>query len=433
MMLKDLAIRQMTITARRILTDGATRFLFTQPVAVVIPQVRKSSLYIHIPFCRHLCPYCPYNRIRYDDALIKPFVDALIKEIAYYRERLPGLEVASVYFGGGTPTVLDSYLGRIIDTVQQAFPDHGPLCIETNPGDLTREKVEHLKSWGVDALSLGVQSYQPQFLELLGRAYAPNTIDRVLEWVEAANFPTVNVDMLFALPGQTIEHLAGDLARILAHHVDQVTAYPLFTFPYSSIGAYQKIRQVSMPDLATRKKMYYFLYDYLHQNGFRRVSVWSFQRNCEAPRYSSVTRERYIGFGPGAGSYYESLFTLNTFSVPEYISAIQERGQAIALEMPFTRRLSILYDFYWRIYDTRIPFDRKLQNTRYSIRGDGRLFFLIILGCLLGLVTKKADHFSLTRRGAFWVHWLQNHFSLRYINTIWTAAKETAWPRKIGF
>jgi menaquinone C8-methyltransferase len=127
------------------------------------------------------------------------------------------------------------------------------------------------------------------------------------------------------------------------------------------------------------------------------------------------------------------LFTLNTFSVTEYIRAIEARGHAVALEMGFSRFLSILYDFYWRIYDTHIPKKRTLQNVTYQVADWKRLQILIQLGKVTGMLAEHPDSYSLTRRGAFWVHLLQNYFSLRYINTIWTAAKRKPWPASIQF
>lgn len=432
-MLKEKTVEKVTRVVRFLLTDRTTKFQFSKPRAFTFPNMRKSGLYIHIPFCRQLCPYCPYNRIRYKESLIKPFIDALVKEIAFYRAQLPELEITSVYFGGGTPTVVDGELERIVTTVRNAFPIHGPFCIETNPADLTKEKVRLLKSIGIDTLSLGVQSFHQPFLNLLGRTYTPDTVRQVLAWIGECDFSAVNVDLMFALPDQTLEHLESDLAQTMKFQVDQITAYPLFTFPYSTVGKYKNLKHVNMPALSIRKQMYYCLYDYLSQKGYHRVSVWSFKKRKDIPRYSSVTRERYIGFGPGAGSYFESSFTLNTFSVPAYIASVQQRGEAIALEMPLTRIMSIMYDFYWRVYDTYIPFERELETMRYSIRDVKRLHGLITLGRMLGLVTKTDTHFSLTRKGALWVHWLQNHFSLRYINTIWTIAKREAWPQYIRF
>ena len=240
------------------------------------------------------------------------------------------------------------------------------------------------------------------------------------------------MDIMFALPGQTIDEIRYDLDKaILA--ADQITAYPLFTFPYSAIGQYRKLKKLAMPSIATRKKMFYFIYDYLLDNGYQRVSVWSFKKTQETPRYSSVTREQYIGFGPSADSYYGSLFTLNTFSTDEYINSIHQQNHSVALEMPFTPTLSILYDFYWRLYDTYIPKKREINNLTYDITKVGKIKLLLHAAKAGGMIEENDTMFRLTRKGTFWLHLIQNHFFLRYVNTIWSAAMRRAWPVSIRF
>ena len=238
---------------------------------------------------------------------------------------------------------------------------------------------------------------------------------------------------MFALPGQTSNDFKNDLEIISDTFVDQITNYPLFTFPYSSVGEYRKLINVEMPNIFIRKKMYFLVHDYLMRKGYNRVSVWSFKKHAETPRYSSVTRERYIGFGPGAGSYYDSAFTLNTFSITEYIASVRERGHAVALEMPFSKDLSIIHDFYWRLYDTYIPKRRELENVSYRIENKKIFRRFIIFGKLLGFIKDNGEDFVLTKEGAFWIHLMQNYFSLRYINTILTAAKCEPWPESIKF
>lgn len=432
-MLKELVIELATKSIRTFLTGTSTRFRLKKPQFVKFPQIIQGGLYIHVPFCEQLCGYCPYNRIPYNTDLAKGYIKAIIREIEYYSQQLPKIEVTSIYFGGGTPTVLSKGIEKIIDALCSNFYIVGPLCIETNPGDLTSEKVNMLKSLEVQAISLGIQSFYQKWLDLIGRQYTFEKVETALAWLEKADFAAVNIDLMFALPGQNLKELEADLRKATSTFVDQITCYPLFTFPYSSVGQYRKLKNVEMPKLSSRKKMYYFLYNYLTDRGYRRVSVWSFKKRAETPRFSSVTRECYVGFGPGAGSYYKSLFTLNTFCVEEYINSIKEKGHAVALEMPITPMLSINYDLYWRLYDTYVPEVRKLDRLTYRLRDIKRLHLLVKLGELSGMLKKNDDIFELSQKGAFWIHLIQNYFSLRYINKIWTVAKREAWPESITF
>lgn len=431
--MKEYVINFATSATRLLLTGHSSKFKFQKPEIINFPHVARSGIYVHIPFCAQLCPYCPYNRIPYDSNLALEYIEAVKKEIRYYSQHFANLEVESIYFGGGTPTILSDGVAEITSEIYKNFKVTGPLCIETNPADLTSKKVSLLKSMGVDCVSLGIQSFNPKFLEFIGRKYSVDKINEALRWLEKAKFKTVNFDLIFALPGQRIKNLKEDLDIATSTFADQITTYPLFTFPYSSIGEYRRLKNVEMPNLSLRKTMYYFLYDYLVHKGYRRASVWSFKKEIEVPRYSSVTRERYIGFGPGAGSFYGSLFTLNTFSVPEYINSVKRKGEAVALQMPFNKKLSVLYDFYWCLYDTYIPKARILNGSSYRVNDFKALKILLMFSKVLGLVDEKEDSYILTREGAFWLHLIQNYFSLRYINKIWSIAKYEAWPKSIEF
>lgn len=429
----EYAIEFFTRAARLFLTGSLSKFRFYKPETVSLPHITKTGIYVHVPFCEQICPYCPYNRCPHNESLELEYIDAIKKEISYYSKQLPGLVAESVYFGGGTPTIISKGLIEIVDELRKNFNILGPFCVESNPADLTYDKVSMLKSSGVDCVSLGIQSFNPKFLNLIGRKYSPEKIKEVLNWLEEAKFKTVNFDLMFALPGQSIQDLKEDLDMATSTFTDQITTYPLFTFPYSSVGEYRKIKNVEMPRLPLRKRMYYFLYDYLIKKGYKRVSVWSFKKESDTHRYSSVTRERYIGFGPGAGSFYGSLFTLNTFSVSDYIDSVNRKGEAVALQMPFSKRLSILYDFYWRLYDTRVPKVRRVDGVSYRVADVKALKLFLTVAKALGMVNEEEETYILTQRGTFWIHLLQNYFFLRYVNKIWSVAQRNPWPEAIEF
>lgn len=428
-----LASKLITNAVRLSLAGRSAKFSFFRTRLTEFPKIKKCGIYIHVPFCKQLCPYCPYNRIKYDSSLVAKYIEAIQEEIRYYARFYPELDITSIYFGGGTPTVLDKDIEKIVEALRTNFKISGPLCIETNPIDLSHEKVQLLKSLGFHAVSLGIESFDNNLLGTIGRKYTPGKIDDILMWLEDAKFLNVNIDLMFALPGQNLNQLHNDMVKAITSCASQITAYPLLLFPYSSVGQFLRLRNIKMPGISQRRTMYYYIYDYLIDKGYKRVSVWSFKRSKEGSRFSSVTRERYIGFGPGAGSYYGTLFTLNTFSVQEYIASIKEKGHAVALEMPFTSTLSILYDFYWRLYDTYLPKKRELENLTYLLNDIKGINLLLTLGRLLGMLADKGKYFELTREGSFWIHLLQNYFVLPYINTIWTEARHRPWPDIIKF
>lgn len=131
-------------------------FKFHRVSDIVLPSIEKSGIYIHIPFCKNLCPYCPYNKVKYDKRLVQPYLEAVLSEIEQYHYRTGKLEITSVYIGGGTPTNLTAELGTILEKLRKQFHITGDICIETNPNDLNQGIIGQLVSYGVSMVSLGV-------------------------------------------------------------------------------------------------------------------------------------------------------------------------------------------------------------------------------------------------------------------------------------
>src|SRR5512144_1357161 len=189
---------------RRLLADPRDTFAFRRPDNAGSPSLRQTGIYVHVPFCASLCPYCPYNRVPWDRDLATRYLEAVLREIGFQAERFPGLEVTSVYFGGGTPTVFPEGMARIVEALRSSFRLTGPLCTETHPADLTRAQTRLLRAQGFSSVSLGVESFQPRLLSLIGRHYGPPEISRALDWLAEEGFPSVNIDLMFALPTETM-------------------------------------------------------------------------------------------------------------------------------------------------------------------------------------------------------------------------------------
>ncbi|HSG96607.1 MAG TPA: coproporphyrinogen-III oxidase family protein [Woeseiaceae bacterium] len=411
---------------RDLLVRERDRFTFEPHRKVTLPDVSTAGLYIHIPFCRSLCPYCPYNRVRYDAALVAPYVQAMHDEIESFSRALRDIEIGSIYIGGGTPTTLIDELNSIIAHVRHRFGTAGPVAIETTPDDLHDETLAKLKELGVSLLSVGVQSFNDRYLKRIGRRYRSSILPEAVSKAATAGFDTVNVDLMFALPGQTSDEALADLDTALALGADQVTLYPLFTFPYTAVGNLMRAQQVEFPRLRTRRRMYRALHEAALARGLTRVSVWGFRKG-NVPRFSSVTRDNYIGIGAGAGTRLPGLFCFNTFSVQEYIRCSSGHELPIALQMKMTPSMEHFYWLYWRLYETRVP---KAEFERLFAH-DARVRWLLWLAIHLRLVQDQGQDYILNERGSFWIHLLQNYYVLNYINSVWTRCLHHAWPGRI--
>jgi len=422
-------IEFLTRAVRTYLTGKDSKYIFKAHRHPSPKDLSKVNLYIHIPFCKDMCPYCPYYKVKYDRNLVESYVCALLCEIDMYSTLYGEVEISSIYIGGGTPTLLIDELGIILERTRGQFRVVGDICIETSPNDLDEDKIRRLHEYQVGLVSLGIQSFQDKWLRLVGRKYDASILGNVLRYLTAANFKSVNIDLMFALPGQTLDDVRFDLQKAIDSGAEQITTYPLFTFPYSTIGHYLNLKQVDMPKLSARKRMYMFIHQYLLENGFSRVSVWGFKRG-DVPRYSSVTRDKYLGLGPGAGSHLNDGYYLNTFSVKEYVSRCIDVEFPIALFMPFNETMQHFFWLYWRLYDTYVP-RQGLWNA--SPQTNRKTRALLGLLKVLKFLIEDKNGYNITKEGAFWVHLAQNYFSLRYINRIWSTAMREPYPEEIAF
>ena len=425
----DRLISLVARAARRYLVGPDQRWVFEPPPqGWTPPRLERTSLYLHVPFCRNFCPYCPYTKVPYDETLVEPYTRAAIAEVDWWADRIGPAEITSIYIGGGTPTLALDSVASVLRRVRERFRLTGDICIETSPADVDHETVEQLHHAGVALVSLGVQSFRPADLALLGRRYAPPMAEHALTLLAESGFASINVDLMFALPAQTADDVIANLDRAAQLGADQLTTYPLFTFPYTSVGEYLRLSAVRMPNLRLRRAHYKAIGRWCAEHGFERVSVWGFKRGA-VPRYSSVTRDGYIGIGPGAGSHLPDGFVLNTFDLNSWIQTACAGRAATALRMPFAGEMSGWWWLYWRFYDTRIP----LGDLHAALGNDAlkaRRWLRAVEQARLAI--RNGATLELTEPGAFWLHLAQNHFALNYVNTLWIQARREPWPQSVA-
>ncbi len=385
------------------------------------------NIYIHVPFCRNKCPYCPYFKELYYEQQAGFFGDSLLREIELHTGWLNGKEIQSLYVGGGTPTLLNTYLIRAIDRLRVVCTLQN-VAIETTPTEINNRVTVELGRMGCNLISLGVQDFNPKYLDFLGRKYTVADVFRAIDKLEQLHYRNFNIDLIFAMPGQTLEELDRTLQIAVDTGANQLTLYPLFTFPYSVTGLSRELSHVVMPDGKTRKQMYYHIRDTLTAKGYKQVSVWSFLKG-NTLKYSSVTRDKYLGLGPSAGTYTGKQFLFNTFNITEYIP-ITIRGQIPgSYIMDVSPRLERLFWIYWRLYETKIPLNSYKTRFGSDFMKDYGKWIQIMEQ--LGYALRTEDQIELTKKGIHRIHLLQNHFALEYINRIWTASTMEHPPEEI--
>ena len=200
-------------------------------------EIDALGLYLHIPFCERICPYCPYNKELYRPDLAEGYVRAIKREIDIYAGIVGDKPVTSLYIGGGTPTtMLRSGLADIIGHLRRTFDLQCDIHMESHPNHLSAENLDAIEALGVRHLSIGVESLVDRHLKTLCRPYTVSQVTEAVGRAVAHGFTCVNVDVMFALPGQTELEVAETGRGLVKLGVDQVAAYPLFLFPYTPMG-----------------------------------------------------------------------------------------------------------------------------------------------------------------------------------------------------
>jgi coproporphyrinogen III oxidase-like Fe-S oxidoreductase len=373
--------------------------------AMPTAPARACQLYVHVPFCEVLCPFCSFHRVRFDAARTARYFDALRREIALYHA--DGFRFADVYVGGGTPTVDAQQLLATLDAVRAVSPVRS-ISIETNPNHLDAPTLQRYRDAGVTRLSVGVQSFDDALLQRMDRLEKYGSGAVIRERLAAAQgiFPTLNVDMIFNLPGQTMELLQHDLRTLLALQPDQVSYYPLMAAP-SARRKMERVMGASDPRL--RHPMYEAILDALLP-GYRAASAWCFSRGAGQFDEYIIDQDDYVGVGSGAFSYVGGTMYSTTFSLAHYEHRVEGGASGITQHRAMTRRQRMRYDYLMRLFGGALS--RELIERRY-----GREFWIRMAPELtamraLGATRHDADAIRLTRRGMYcWMLMMAEFFN----------------------
>ncbi len=331
--------------------------------SIIPPESEQSKnypLYIHIPFCEELCPYCSFNRYEYKEEIAKEYFKSLCKEIVIYKDL--GFTFKELYIGGGTPTIDMKELENLIYLLKDIFPIQ-TISIETNPNHLTDANLSILKQLEVNRLSVGVQSFDNNILKSMKRYDKYGSSEKIKNSINLANnyFHTLNIDMIFNFPNQTIEMLEKDLDTLLELDVEQVTYYPLMP----STNTNKTIKKIwGKISYKKEKTFYYKIVDKLSIK-LKPTTVWCFSKNNSLIDEYIVNIDEYVGLGSGAFGYLNGSIYINEFSIQRYINKIKDGILPNLFKKEFTKKEQIQYDFLIRLFSKNLNIEN--INNKYSI------------------------------------------------------------------
>lgn len=292
-------------------------------------KLDEISLYVHIPFCPQICPFCKFNVMLYSHSLYKEYIKALKKEISFYRGHpdVQNRKVTVIFFGGGTASMLiPEDVAKLLNLIRDIFhtSKDTEITIECHPNTISKEKLQCYKDMGVNRITIGVQSFQDENLKAIGRNHTAKHNEEILHKAIDMDFDKVSIDLMYRLPHQSFENLKYDLEKVKEFLPDSISAYSLEP---EARPLEEKLSE--MPGGKMDQKMFYYIGDFLKELGYHRFTQPDFSKPNKECKYVlnawEAPQQLLLGFGAGAHTHYFGGYVwANIYPVKKYIELIDK-------------------------------------------------------------------------------------------------------------
>lgn len=367
---------------------------------------QKTMLYLHVPFCERLCPYCSFNRYTFREEIARPYFQSMRQEMRMLKDLDYNIE--SIYMGGGTPTVLLDELCETLDLARDLW-EIREVASETNPNHLTQPWLDELKG-RVQRLSVGVQSFDDGLLKQMDRYDKYGSGEEIMERIAEAHgyFDQLNVDMIFNFPTQTEEILFSDLEKIALCGCHEVTFSPLYI---SNCTRSNMEKVLGKLDYDQEYRFYQILDGVLAEGDdalFDRTTLWTFKRKgADEGKKSDAIIDEYMTFydeypalGSGSITHLDGHLYVNTFSLREYNEAIAAGHMSIMGKAKMTKRNAMRYCFLVNLYKCRL--DKAAFKREFGVSVEAGLPVEMAFMRLNGAFDEdNAERLTLTPRGRY--------------------------------
>lgn len=302
------------------------------------PWETYQAVYVHIPFCVHKCAYCDFASYQiYNDHIMTDYARRLVEEISAWTPALPVSPTATVYFGGGTPSVLPlEDLAAIVTALKErGFWQHpAEATLEANPGTVDRERLRFYRQLGFDRLSLGIQSFQPEELAAMGRIHTAEQAEEAIALAREVGFRRISGDLIYGYPGQTVETVRDSLERLLDTGVDHVSVYGLTVEEGTLLAKQVREGKALLPSEDASGTMYDFLMEALPQAGYHRYEISNFARPGQESRHNQVYwhYDPYMAFGAAACRFDGKIRETNPRNLQAYLQGAPPEREILTCE-----------------------------------------------------------------------------------------------------
>ena len=295
------------------------------------------GLYIHVPFCVQKCNYCDFNSFKIKGNDKKEYLNAIEKEMKLYCDEFKNKQFDSVFFGGGTPSILNiEELKRLVGSVFKNFniKETAEVSMECNPGTINKEKLIHMKELGINRLSIGLQAIQNHHLKYIGRIHSYEEFEKNYLEAKEVGFDNINIDLMYALPNHKKEEWKESLDKIISLNPSHISAYSLILEEGTKLHEMYDNEEFSLLDEDTDIEMYNYTINKLKENGYNQYEISNYSKEYKECKHNIIywKCDNYLGLGPGASGYIGDIRYNNISDLNEYNHKISQNIKPIEEE-----------------------------------------------------------------------------------------------------
>ena len=363
-------------------------------------QKKPTSAYVHIPFCTQICYYCDFSKVFIKNQPVDSYLEHLLEEFASYDIQ----KLRTLYIGGGTPTALSApQLEVLLDglTKNLDLSVLEELTIEANPGDLDEDKIAVLKNSAVNRVSLGVQTFDDKMLKKIGRSHLENDIYENIDRLKLAGFDNISIDLIYALPGQTMEQVKDNVAKAIALDIPHMSLYSLILENHTVFMNRMRRGKLPLPKEEVEAEMFEYIIAELERAGFEHYEISNFSKSGFESRHNLMywDNAEYYGIGAGASGYVNGVRYKNHGPIRHYLKAVEE-GNARIHEEHLSLREQMEEEMFLGLRKktgvSKARFEEKFGTSFDNLYGQ-----VVRDLCHQGLLQVEGQQIRMTKKGLF--------------------------------
>ena len=363
-------------------------------------QKKPTSAYVHIPFCTQICYYCDFSKVFIKNQPVDSYLDHLLQEFHSYDIQ----KLRTLYIGGGTPTALSApQLEVLLDglTKNLDLSVLEELTIEANPGDLDEDKIAVLKNSAVNRVSLGVQTFDDKMLKKIGRSHLEKDIYENIDRLKLAGFDNISIDLIYALPGQTMDQVKDNVAKAIALDIPHMSLYSLILENHTVFMNRMRRGKLPLPKEEVEAEMFEYIIAELELAGFEHYEISNFSKPGFESRHNLMywDNAEYYGIGAGASGYVNGVRYKNHGPIRHYLKAVEEGNARINEELLSLREQmeeEMFLGLRKKTGVSKARFEEKFGTSFENLYGQ-----VVRDLCHQGLLQVEGQQIRMTKKGLF--------------------------------